>query len=135
MFLASCGCDVTLAVRGSDVTAGMSSYLIDRLRADPRVTVRPSTEVTELHGGERLQRITQSGRRCWRGSERRPLRTRCYCDEPLIAAERAANVTDQDGEECPAAEQTDVGSLLRASTTSATAARHSAKPSPTDRSA
>ncbi len=62
LFLASCGCDVTLAVRGSDVTAGMSSYLIDRLRADPRVTVRPSTEVTELHGGERLQRITLTDR-------------------------------------------------------------------------
>jgi thioredoxin reductase (NADPH) len=62
LYLASCGCDVTLAVRGEDVTSGMSSYLVDRLRTDPRVTVRPSTEVTQLQGDERLQRITLTDR-------------------------------------------------------------------------
>ena len=62
LYLASRGCDVTLAVRGADVASGMSSYLLDRLGADPRVTVRPSTEVTELHGGEGLERIALTDR-------------------------------------------------------------------------
>ena len=35
LYLASRGCQVTLAVRGSDVAATMSSYLLGRLRADP----------------------------------------------------------------------------------------------------
>jgi len=36
----------------------MSSYLLGRLRADPRVTIRVDTEVTGLSGGPSLQRIT-----------------------------------------------------------------------------
>jgi thioredoxin reductase (NADPH) len=58
LYLASRGCQVTLAVRGSDVAAAMSSYLLGRLRADPRVTIRVDTEVTGLSGGSSLQRIT-----------------------------------------------------------------------------
>jgi thioredoxin reductase (NADPH) len=58
LFLASRGCQVTLAVRGSEVAATMSSYLLGRLRADPRVTIRADTEVTGLSGGSSLQRIT-----------------------------------------------------------------------------
>jgi thioredoxin reductase (NADPH) len=57
LFLASRGCQVTLAVRGSDVAATMSSYLVARL-ADARVTIRVNTEVTGLSGGSALQRIT-----------------------------------------------------------------------------
>jgi thioredoxin reductase (NADPH) len=58
LFLALRGCQVTVAVRGSDVAATMSSYLLGRLRADPRVTIRVDTEVTGLSGGSSLQRIT-----------------------------------------------------------------------------
>ena len=58
LFLASRSCQVTLAVRGSDVAATMSSYLLGRLRAHPRVTIRVNTEVTGLSGGSSLQRIT-----------------------------------------------------------------------------
>jgi thioredoxin reductase (NADPH) len=58
LFLASRGCQVTLAVRGSEMAATMSSYLLGRLRADPRVTIRVDTEVTGLSGGSSLQRIT-----------------------------------------------------------------------------
>src|SRR5258707_1653410 len=36
LFLASRGCQVTVAVRGSDVAGTMSSYLFGRLRAEPR---------------------------------------------------------------------------------------------------
>ncbi|MFD9403464.1 FAD-dependent oxidoreductase [Streptomyces sp. NPDC060011] len=69
LYLASRGCDVTLAVRGEDVASGMSAYLLDRLRADLRVTVRPSTEVTELHGGEGLERIALTDRASGKHSE------------------------------------------------------------------
>jgi thioredoxin reductase (NADPH) len=58
LYLASRGSPVTLAVRGSDVAATMSSYLLARLCADPRVTIRVRTEVTGLSGGSSLQRIT-----------------------------------------------------------------------------
>jgi thioredoxin reductase (NADPH) len=58
LFLASRGCQVTVAVRGSDVAATMSSYLLGRLRTDPRVAIRVDTEVTGLSGGSSLQRIT-----------------------------------------------------------------------------
>ncbi|MGA7132812.1 MAG: FAD-dependent oxidoreductase [Mycobacterium sp.] len=58
LFLASRGCQVTLAVRGSEVAATMSSYLLGRLRAHHRVAIRVDTEVTGLSGGSALQRIT-----------------------------------------------------------------------------
>jgi thioredoxin reductase (NADPH) len=58
LFLASRGCQVTLAVRGSEVEATMSSYLLARLRAHHRVAIRVNTEVTGLSGGSSLQRIT-----------------------------------------------------------------------------
>jgi thioredoxin reductase (NADPH) len=58
LFLASRGCQVTLAVRGSDVAATMSAYLVARLRAHQRVQIRVDTEVTGLSGGSSLQRIT-----------------------------------------------------------------------------
>jgi thioredoxin reductase (NADPH) len=57
LFLASRGCQVTVVVRGSDVAATMSLYLLARLRADPRVTIRVNTEVTGLSGGSTLQRV------------------------------------------------------------------------------
>jgi thioredoxin reductase (NADPH) len=58
LYLASHGCQVTLAVRGSDVAATMSAYLLARLRAHQRVQIRVDTEVTALSGGSSLQRIT-----------------------------------------------------------------------------
>ena len=36
----------------------MSNYLVERVLADPRITVRTSTEVTGLAGGHRLEQIT-----------------------------------------------------------------------------
>jgi thioredoxin reductase (NADPH) len=50
IFLASKDCKVEIVVRGSDISAGMSSYLVDRILADPAITVRTSTQVTALHG-------------------------------------------------------------------------------------
>jgi thioredoxin reductase (NADPH) len=58
LYLASRGCQVTVAVRGPDVAATMSAYLLGRLRAHSRVTIRVDTEVTALSGGPSLESIT-----------------------------------------------------------------------------
>jgi thioredoxin reductase (NADPH) len=62
LYLASHDCEVTLVVRGADVRAAMSSYLVDRLLADPRVTVRTETEVTGLAGDAALEGIELTSR-------------------------------------------------------------------------
>jgi thioredoxin reductase (NADPH) len=58
LYLAARGSPVTLAIRGQDAAAEMSSYLLDRLHAHPGVTVRVSTEVTRLAGRSALEAIT-----------------------------------------------------------------------------
>jgi thioredoxin reductase (NADPH) len=57
LFLASKGCEVTLAIRGPDIGRNMSTYLVDRILADPRIDVRPTSEVTELRGDDQLREI------------------------------------------------------------------------------
>lgn len=47
-----------LVVRGASLDASMSSYLIDRLAEDPRVTVHLDSEVVALEGEERLEAVT-----------------------------------------------------------------------------
>ena len=58
LYLARHAGAVTLVVRGPDLGAGMSAYLVNRIRADPRITIRTSTEVTALAGADRLEEIT-----------------------------------------------------------------------------
>jgi len=58
LYLARHARDVTLAVRGKDLDVGMSAYLVNRIRADPRITVRTSTEVTGLTGDGHLEEVT-----------------------------------------------------------------------------
>jgi thioredoxin reductase (NADPH) len=62
LYLASRGSAVTLAVRAADIAAEMSSYLVDRLRADPQVSICEGTEVTGLDGATYLERITLTER-------------------------------------------------------------------------
>ncbi|MCW3050621.1 MAG: cyclic nucleotide-regulated FAD-dependent pyridine nucleotide-disulfide oxidoreductase [Solirubrobacterales bacterium] len=62
LFLASSDRLVTLAVRGADLAAKMSRYLVDRILADPRIEVRAATEVTRLEGEHVLERITLTHR-------------------------------------------------------------------------
>ncbi|GAB3607061.1 FAD-dependent oxidoreductase [Conyzicola nivalis] len=62
IFLASKGCAVNIVIRGSDISAGMSSYLVDRIEADPLIEVRSSTEVSELRGDAFLSAITLTDR-------------------------------------------------------------------------
>ena len=58
LFLADSGSAVHLIVRGTDLAAGMSRYLVDRVLADSRITVHTGARVTELYGGTSLQAIT-----------------------------------------------------------------------------
>jgi thioredoxin reductase (NADPH) len=62
LYLASRDCAVTLVVRGPDLRKGMSTYLVDRLLADPRVTIRTNAEITGLAGDASLEGITLSSR-------------------------------------------------------------------------
>jgi len=61
LFLASCGCDVTVAIRRPEIESGMSRYLVDRLLANPKITVRGGTEVTRLDGEHVLESISLVG--------------------------------------------------------------------------
>jgi thioredoxin reductase (NADPH) len=58
---------VTLLVRGSDLLATMSTYLVDRITAAPNVSVRCGSEVGAADGEDHLERLTLvergSGRR------------------------------------------------------------------------
>ena len=48
---------VTLLVRGSDLGASMSQYLIDQVTAIPNVDVRVGTQVVGLEAGDRLRAV------------------------------------------------------------------------------
>ncbi len=61
LYLASCGCDVTIAIRRPEIESGMSRYLVDRLLANPRVTVRVGSEVALLDGEHVLDAISLVG--------------------------------------------------------------------------
>jgi thioredoxin reductase (NADPH) len=49
---------VTLVVRGGDLLATMSTYLVDRVNAAPNITVRCATEVGAAEGEGHLERLT-----------------------------------------------------------------------------
>jgi thioredoxin reductase (NADPH) len=57
LFLASKSIAVNIILRNDDIGARMSSYLVRRLLADPRVAVYRSTEVTALEGKDVLEAI------------------------------------------------------------------------------
>lgn len=63
LYLAQRASGVTLVVRAADLSAGMSSYLAERIMAEPRIDVRTSSEVVALHGGEHLECLTLADRR------------------------------------------------------------------------
>ncbi|MFB2597105.1 FAD-dependent oxidoreductase [Herbiconiux sp. P17] len=60
IFLASRGSHVDLVIRGADISAGMSAYLVDRIVATPAITVRTGTQVTALHGATYLAAVDYS---------------------------------------------------------------------------
>ncbi|MFY7744738.1 MAG: FAD-dependent oxidoreductase [Erythrobacter sp.] len=58
MFLSRAAAHVHLVVRSGNLAASMSSYLIERLQADPRVTIHYHSQVTALHGDSWLEGLT-----------------------------------------------------------------------------
>jgi thioredoxin reductase (NADPH) len=58
MFLSRAVTRVHVLVRGSTLATSMSSYLSSRLKAAPSISIGYGTEVTALHGGERLEAVT-----------------------------------------------------------------------------
>jgi thioredoxin reductase (NADPH) len=62
LFLAKQGSQVTIVIRGESLHSSMSAYLIDRIEASPNIDVATRTEVTELHGSDRLTAITTTNR-------------------------------------------------------------------------
>ncbi len=62
LFLAEKGCHVTIVIRGPDLSASMSRYLIDRVEAHERVVVRSSTSITALKGDQSLSTVLVTGK-------------------------------------------------------------------------
>jgi thioredoxin reductase (NADPH) len=61
IFLSQNGCAVTLVIRGTDLGRDMSSYLIERIDADPNITLRTQTTIAALEGDETLRAIHLNG--------------------------------------------------------------------------
>jgi thioredoxin reductase (NADPH) len=62
LYLAGRGSEVSLVVRGPDIAAEMSAYLVDRLLVHPRVTVRCRSEITRLDGSDFLEEVSITDR-------------------------------------------------------------------------
>jgi thioredoxin reductase (NADPH) len=58
VFLARQVSRVELLLRGGDLAAGMSRYLVDQVQATPSIEVHLHTEVRDLHGDGALEAIT-----------------------------------------------------------------------------
>ncbi|MEU4152678.1 FAD-dependent oxidoreductase [Streptomyces sp. NPDC026659] len=58
MFLSRVAKSVTLLVRGADLSASMSHYLVQQIGEAPNISVRGHTEVVAAHGEGRLERLT-----------------------------------------------------------------------------
>jgi thioredoxin reductase (NADPH) len=60
---------VTLVVRRDNLPHSMSDYLIKEIEATPAITVRLETEVTDGHGGDRLNGLTLCDKRSGRAEQ------------------------------------------------------------------
>jgi thioredoxin reductase (NADPH) len=58
MFLSRSARSVRVLVRGASLAASMSSYLANRLKADPRITIEYGAEVAALQGTDHLEALT-----------------------------------------------------------------------------
>jgi len=57
IFLSQGGCAVTLVIRGPNLAKDMSRYLVERVEADPHITLRSRTTVVALDGDETLRTV------------------------------------------------------------------------------
>ena len=60
LYLAQRGSTPTLVVRADELARGMSSYLAERIKADPRITVHVGSQITALRGDDYLRAVTIS---------------------------------------------------------------------------
>lgn len=63
VFLAEGSPEVHLLVRGGDLAANMSRYLVDQVERHPRINVLRHTEVRELVGGDKLESVVVENNR------------------------------------------------------------------------
>ncbi|MDH6124837.1 cyclic nucleotide-binding domain-containing protein [Kitasatospora sp. GP82] len=63
LFLAAQSPTVHLLVRGGDLAAGMSRYLVDRITQHPRIEVMLHTEVQEVTGTDRVESVVVRDKR------------------------------------------------------------------------
>jgi thioredoxin reductase (NADPH) len=61
IFLSQGGCPVTLVIRGTDLGKDMSRYLVERVDADPNITLRTRTTVVALNGDQTLREVQLDG--------------------------------------------------------------------------
>ncbi len=61
VFLADQGSAVTVVIRGPDIGAGMSRYLVDRLEGHPRIEILTGTTIVALRGDESLRGVRIAG--------------------------------------------------------------------------
>jgi thioredoxin reductase (NADPH) len=61
LFLATAASAVTIVIRGPDLAASMSRYLVDRIEADQRIVVRRNTRIVALEGDQSLTGVRVSG--------------------------------------------------------------------------
>ncbi|HEX9101306.1 MAG TPA: FAD-dependent oxidoreductase, partial [Polyangia bacterium] len=69
-FLARTSAHVHLCIRGADLAASMSRYLIRRIEETPNITLHRQTRIVALEGGEHLERVR------WRDEARGETETR-----------------------------------------------------------
>ena len=72
MFLSRRAAHVHILVRGPNLAASMSDYLVGRIEASDRITLHTNTEVTALDGERHLERVTWTDRRTG-AAETRPV--------------------------------------------------------------
>ena len=58
MFFSRYASQVTMLVRGDSLESGMSQYLVDQIASTENIDVRLGTTVAEVHGDDRLERLT-----------------------------------------------------------------------------
>lgn len=61
VFLADKGSSVTVVIRGADLSAGMSGYLVRRLESHPNIDVLTESQVVSLGGEEILDTVDVAG--------------------------------------------------------------------------
>jgi thioredoxin reductase (NADPH) len=61
VFLADQGSPVTVVIRGPDLNANMSRYLVERLESHPRIRIRTVTNVVGLDGDDTLRIVHLAG--------------------------------------------------------------------------